>query len=116
MTDSGPTVNSLPRRWHSSQIPRAENRYVGDNVAHWSNPGADRLFERMDNTFRTQDMEPLVVDFAKLYSEETPALTLYYTPEVTATHKYLQGARPRPSGSGQNTWNWSCYQWEWTGP
>src|SRR6266508_4542752 len=110
MTDSGPTIASLPRRWGSSQIPNAENRYVGDNPAHWSNAQADRIFERMDNTFRPQDMEPLLVEFAQVYSEEMPALTLFYTPEVTATHKYLKGARPRPAGSGQNTWNWSAYQ------
>jgi peptide/nickel transport system substrate-binding protein len=116
MTDSGPTIASLSRRWHSSQIPTAENRYVGDNPAHWNNSQADRILERIDNTFRPQDMEPLLVEFAKLYSEEMPALTLFYTPEVTASHKYLQGARPRPAGSGQNTWNWSCYEWEWTGP
>jgi peptide/nickel transport system substrate-binding protein len=116
MTDSGPTIASLSRRWHSNQIPNPDNRYVGDNAAHWSSPQADRILERMDNTFRPQDMEPLLVEFAKVYSEEMPALTLFYTPEVTASHKDLQGARPRPAGSGQNTWNWSAYMWEWTGP
>jgi peptide/nickel transport system substrate-binding protein len=116
MTDSGPTIASLARRWHSNQIPTADNRYVGDNAAHWNNPQADRILERLDNTFRPQDMEPQLVEFAKLYSEEMPALTLFYTPEVTASHKYLQGARPRPAGSGQNTWNWSAFMWEWTGP
>src|SRR5207249_5503713 len=116
MTDSGPTIASLSRRWHSGQIPRAENRYVGDNVAHWTNGEADRILEQIDNTFRPQEMERLLADFAKVYSDDLPALPLYYTPEVTASHRYLQGARPRPAGSGQNTWNWSCYQWEWTGP
>ena len=116
MTDSGPTIASLSRRWHSRQIPNAETRYVGDNPAHWNNPRADQILDRIDNTFRPQDMEPLLVEFARLYSEEMPALTLFYTPEVTASHKYLQGARPRPAGSGQNTWNWSAYMWEWTGP
>jgi peptide/nickel transport system substrate-binding protein len=116
MVDSGPTVATLSRRWHSKQVPNAANRYVGDNVAHWNNPQADSILEQLDNTFRPVDSERLLVDFAKLYSEEMPALTLYYTPEATAAHKFLQGARPRPSGSGQNTWNWSCYMWEWTGP
>jgi peptide/nickel transport system substrate-binding protein len=116
MTDSGPTIASLSRRWGSSQVPNAENRYVGDNNAHWNSPQADRILERMENTFRPQDMEPLLVEFARLWSDEVPALSLYYTPEVTATHKYVKGARPRPAGSGQNTWNWSAYQWEWTGP
>ncbi len=116
MTDSGPTIASLSRRWHSSQIPNPDNRYVGDNAAHWNNAQADRILGQMDNTFRPEDMEPHLVDFAKVYSEEMPALTLFYTPEVTASHKYLKGARPRPAGSGQNTWNWSAYMWEWTGP
>jgi len=112
-TDSGPTIASLSRRWHSSNIPRTENRYVGDNAAHWSHPEADRILEQVDRTFRKDEMESLLVQFARLYSEELPALTLYYTPEVTAVHRSLKGARPRATGSGQNTWNWSCYQWEW---
>lgn len=115
-TDSGPTIASLSRRWHSNQVPRAENRYTGDNAAHWTNPTADRVLEQIDNTFRPQEMERLLVEFARVYSDDLPALPLYNTPEVTAVHKYLKGARPRPAGSGQNTWNWSCYLWEWTGP
>jgi ABC-type transport system substrate-binding protein len=98
---------------HSSNIPRAQSRWVGDNAAHWSNPEADRILEQVDRTFRKQEMESLLVQFARLYSDEMPALTLYYTPEVTAVHRNLIGARPRAAGSGANTWNWSCYQWEW---
>jgi peptide/nickel transport system substrate-binding protein len=115
-TDAGPTLNSLSRRWHSSTIPRAENRYAGSNSAYWSNPNGDRILRQLDNTFRLQDMDPVLADFARVWTDDLPALPLYYTPEVTAAYKYLTGARPRPGGSGQNTWNWSCFKWEWTGP
>jgi peptide/nickel transport system substrate-binding protein len=115
-TDSGPTIASLSRRWHTRQIPNQQNRYTGDNVAHWSHPEVDRILGEIDNTFRAQEMERHLVEFSRIFADELPVVPLYYTPEVTAAHKFLKGARPRPAGSGQNTWNWSAYQWEWTGP
>lgn len=114
-TDAGPTIASLSRRWHSRQVPRAETRYVGDNAAHWAHLEADRTLDQLDNSFRAEETEALLAQLSKLFSDELPALPLYYTPEATAAHKNLKGGRPRPAGSGQNSWNWSCYQWEWTG-
>ena len=113
--EAAPTVDGLSGLWRSSQVPRAETRYIGQNTAHWASPEADRLLDRIENSFNRRETEALVAQFSKLFSDELPALPLYYPVEVTAAHKSLVGARPRAVGAPGASANWNCHQWEWTG-
>jgi peptide/nickel transport system substrate-binding protein len=106
------TVAALFRRWHSSFIPTAANRYLGDNLARWASPGADRLLERIDTTLDSTAKERALVELAMLFTEELPCLPLYYQAEPVAIHRSLRNARPRSNSSGQNNTTWDCYQWE----
>jgi peptide/nickel transport system substrate-binding protein len=106
------TVAALFRRWHSSFIPTAENRYLGDNLARWSHPHADRLLDRIETAFDPQEKEAMLVDLATLFTEELPCLPLYYQAEPVAIHGSLRNVRPRPNSSGQNNTTWDCHQWE----
>ena len=110
----GTTVPTLFRRWHSSFIPTAENRFIGDNIAQWNNDEADRLLEQLERTFTQREMEDLLAQLAKVYTDDMQALPIYYQPEPVAIHKNLLGARPRPNSSGQHSTTWSVYQWEWS--
>jgi peptide/nickel transport system substrate-binding protein len=110
----GTTVATLFRRWHSSFIPTAENRYIGDNIPRWNNPEADRLLEQLDRTFTRSEMEQILAQLAKVYTDDMPALPLYYQPEPVAVAKNLKGARPRPNSSGQHATTWDVYEWELT--
>jgi peptide/nickel transport system substrate-binding protein len=109
----GTTIGTLFRRWHSQYIPRAENRYIGDNVAAWANPEADAILEQLERTFTQHETEALLVRLATVFADDMPALPLYYNPEAVAIHRALRGARPRPNSSGQHSSTWSAYQWEW---
>jgi len=109
----GTSIGTLFRRWHSQYVAKAENRYIGDNLAGWANPEADSLLEQLERTFTQADTEKLLVQLAKVYGEDMPALPLYYNPEAVAIHRSLRGARPRPNSSGQHSSTWSAYQWEW---
>ncbi len=109
------SIETLFRRWHSSFIPTAENRYIGDNLPHWNDPEADRLLEQVDRTFDPAEAERVVVKLAQLFAEELPALPMYYRPEIVAIHKNLLNARPRPNSSGKHSSNWDLDQWEWAG-
>jgi len=109
----GTTIGTLFRRWHSQYIPRAENRYIGDNVAAWANPEADAILEQLERTFTQTETEALLVRLATVFADDMPALPLYYNPEAVAIHRALRGARPRPNSSGQHSSTWSAYQWEW---
>jgi peptide/nickel transport system substrate-binding protein len=105
-------VAALIRRWHSSFIPRAENRYLGDNQSQWNNPQADQLLDRIEATFDQTQKNQLLAQLAKLFSDELPCLPIYYQAEPVAVHKSLLNARPRPNSSGQNNTTWDCFQWE----
>ncbi len=109
----GTTIASLFRRWHSTYIPRPENRYIGDNVAHWGNADADRLLDELERTFTLPDMERVLVSLAKTFTDDMPVLPLYYNPEPVAIHRSLKNARPRPNSSGQHSTTWSAHLWEW---
>ena len=104
---------SLWRRWHSSQIPREATRFIGDNEAEWNNPAADRLLDSVNGTVDLRQMEPHLVDLAKVFSDDLPVLPIYFTVEPVAIHKSLRNARPRPNSSGDHTITWDAYQWEW---
>lgn len=108
------TVAALYRRWHSTFIPTAENRFLGDNLPRWNNAQADRLLERLESTFEEREKEARLVELAKLFTNELPCLPLYYQAEPIAVHKSLKNARPRPNSSGQHSTTWDCYQWELT--
>ena len=109
----GTSIGTLFRRWHSQYIPKAENRYIGDNLWGWANPEADALLERIDQSFTLVETEDLLVKLAKVFADDMPVLPLYYNPEAVAIHRSLKNARPRPNSSGQHSSTWSAYQWEW---
>jgi len=109
----GTTIGTLFRRWHSSYIPTAETRYLGDNIAFWNNPEADRLLEQVDRSFTQAAVEDSVVRLARVFTDDMPTLPLYYSPEPIPLHRSLKNARPRPNSSGQHSVSWSCYQWQW---
>ncbi|MBM2810265.1 MAG: hypothetical protein HW416_1024 [Chloroflexi bacterium] len=109
----GSTTNAaLFRRWHSTFIPSAANRYLGDNTARWNNPRADRLLEQIETTFDEREASQLRAQLARLFTEELPCLPLHYQAEPVAIHRSLLNARPRPNSSGQNNTTWDCYQWD----
>jgi peptide/nickel transport system substrate-binding protein len=109
----GTSIGTLFRRWHSQYIARAENRYIGDNLAGWANPQSDALLEQLERSFTQSEIEGVLVQLARVFADDMPALPLYYNPEAVAIHRGLQNARPRPNSSGQHSSTWSVHQWEW---
>lgn len=111
---AGTTIQSLYRRWHSNQIPREENRYTGDNGAQWNNPEADRLLGQLESTIDPQATESILVQIAKVFSDDLPALPLFYALDGVAIHKNLTNAYPRPINSGPMMQEWQVHRWEWS--
>jgi len=107
------TVDALFRRFHSTQIPRPETKFAGDNNTGWNEPRADRLLEELQRTLEADARRSLVAQFGTLVSQELPTLPLYYVAEPVAVAKGLQAARPRPMGSNQYNTTWNAFMWEW---
>jgi len=90
----------------NGSIPRPENRWTGSNRGGWNSPEFDRLLEAFESTLDRRDRDLLVVQMARLISEELPVLTLYYDYNVRAHLNRLRG--PRLGGG-----SWNVHEWEW---
>jgi peptide/nickel transport system substrate-binding protein len=95
---------------HSSQIPTAQNRWRGSNRSGWNNPEYDRLFDTFSTTLERERRNQLVVDMARLYSEDVPGLSLYFGLAVLAHVSALRG----PGEVAPETdVSWDIHRWDW---
>ncbi len=67
-------------------IPTAENRWTGSNRGSWSNPEYDRLVSAWESTLERGARNQLMVQMARIYSEDLPSTPIWYqvTPVVYA--------------------------------
>jgi peptide/nickel transport system substrate-binding protein len=72
-------------------IPRPENRWQGNNRGSWSNAEFDRIIEKWNTTLARPERNALLVQAARMYSEEIPAIPLYYNVEVLPHVSALSG-------------------------
>jgi peptide/nickel transport system substrate-binding protein len=72
-------------------IPRPENRWQGNNRGSWSNVEFDRIIETWNTTLARAERNALLVQAARIYSEEIPAIPLYYNVEVLPHVSALSG-------------------------
>jgi len=89
-------------------IPRAENRWRGSNRGGWTNPEYDRLAEAFTSTLEDEARARQVAQMARIYSEELPAISLYFPSMPFAHSDALKGPRPVPAESNMM---WNIEQW-----
>lgn len=93
----------------SARIPKPENRWSGSNRGAWVNPEYDRLAEELQATLDPGERQQRVVQAVKIYSEELPAISLYFQLTVIAHTATLRGL-PQITPEGSVAWN--VHQWE----
>jgi peptide/nickel transport system substrate-binding protein len=94
----------------SSTIPRAENRWVGNNRSGWSNTEFDRFFDAFSNTLARADRDWLAVQMARVYTEDLGSIPFMFYPAVVASAAGLRGPAMH---AGTNTVVWNIHEWEW---
>lgn len=75
---------------HSSMIPTAENSWSGVNRAGWKNTKVDRWIDEVEVEFNSQKRIGIMRKIIKAYTEDLPALPLYYRATVSVTPKGLK--------------------------
>ena len=97
------TPESLPTATLTTAgIPTAANNYAGQNYAHFSHPGMDKLVEGLQRELDPTKRKPIWAEMQHIYTEELPALPLYFRTDVYVVPKWLTGViRPGklPAGS-----------------
>lgn len=97
------TPESLPTATLTTAgIPAAANNYAGQNYAHFSHPGMDKLVDELQGELDPVKRKPIWANMQKIYTEELPILPLYFRTDVYVVPKWLTGViRPGklPAGS-----------------
>ena len=88
----------------SDQIPRPETRYQGSNRGSWSNPEFDRIIAAYNTALARSERNALLVQAAKIYSEEIPSIQLYYNVDVLAHVSALRGVVAPKTAHNAHLW------------
>jgi peptide/nickel transport system substrate-binding protein len=106
------TVEEWQERFHTKNIPSAENKFALENVSGWNDPRKDAILDELNSIVTPARSEQLQLEFIKMFSDALPHLPLYYSPEVLVAKKGLTGMTPRQESGGQNSSSWNMYQWD----
>ena len=106
------TVEEWPERFHSKNIPSAENKFVLDNVSGWRDPKKDAILDELKSIISDEREDELQVEFVKLFTEQLPHLPLFYSSEILVVKRGLTGVMPRQESGGQNASTWNSHQWD----
>ena len=103
---------SRPENFHSTFIPRAENRWTGGNRGGYANPELDRLSDAFVMAVDPAEIVRLNVDMASIVRSDLPHIFLYYHSRVYAHAANLKGPKNRlVQASGNATRN--IHEWYW---
>jgi peptide/nickel transport system substrate-binding protein len=106
------TVEEWHERFHSKNIPTAENKYALENVSGWNDPKKDAILDELSSIITPARSEQLQIEFCKMFSAALPHLPLNYSPEVLVVKRGLTGITPRQESGGQNSSSWNTHKWD----
>jgi peptide/nickel transport system substrate-binding protein len=78
---------------HSDRIPSAENNWSGTNRPGWKNAQVDKWLDQTEMEFDPKKRVALMKKVLKAYTEELPALPLYYRANTSVIPVGLKGYR-----------------------
>ena len=106
------TVEEWAERFHTKNIPAAENKFAVENVSGWSDPRKDVILDEINSIITPARSEQLQLEFIKMFTAALPLFPLYYSPEILVARKGLTGITPRQESGGQNSSTWNTYKWD----
>lgn len=98
-------------RFHSSQIPSAENNWEGNNRVGWRNAEGDRLMEQIIGELDGAKRIALLKRQQELFADELPSLPLYFALSLTTTRRSLRNVKP--VGLSGTYLPWNAGEWSW---
>ncbi|MGE0657988.1 MAG: peptide ABC transporter substrate-binding protein [Reyranellaceae bacterium] len=79
---------------HSTQIPTAENGWIGQNYPAYRSPQMDRIVESLETELDAGKRKALWGEFQRLYATDLPVLPLFFRTEPFVIPKWLKGIEP----------------------
>jgi peptide/nickel transport system substrate-binding protein len=97
---------------HSSNIPREEDKYAGQNFGGWNNPKADEITDRLEEILLEPGANLLKAELMRLFTQDLPWLPLYYFSEHVTVRSHVRGVEPRQAAGVRNATVWNIHTWE----
>lgn len=95
---------------HSSMIPNEQNNWSGNNRPGWQNKEVDQLLESAESEMDLKKKSVLMKKIIKIYTEELPAMPLYYRSSNSVVPVGLKNYRVSPDTSTEyldvENWSW----------
>ena len=89
---------------HSTEIPNEENNYSGSNYIGFKNSEMDRLIDEVEVELDSEKRKPLWARIQQIYTDELPALPLYFRVEPYIIPKWLKGIEPTGNSTTSTHW------------
>lgn len=97
----------------TATIPRADNRWIGENRPGWSNAEYDRLVQAFNSTLDPNERIQQRVRIARLLSEELPVIPLYFQLTPGPFVSAFRGPVPVSPAITSGALSWNIHEWEW---
>ncbi len=108
-TTSGNQGENFMNGLTSALVPTVENGWRGGNRGGWANTEYDRLVNTFNNTLGRPERDQIIVQAAKIVTEQLPVLPLFFNPAAWAWPASVQGVRIN-APTTEPTWN--IHEWE----
>jgi peptide/nickel transport system substrate-binding protein len=96
---------NVPRdELNSQEIPTAENGWSGQNFDGYSNPEADTLMDAIEVELDPATRFAMWRKLQTLYTEQLPALPLYFRADAFVLPKWLDGVTPTGHDAPSTLW------------
>jgi peptide/nickel transport system substrate-binding protein len=107
---TSPTASLSAERMLGSRASAPANRWSGTNKMGWSNEEHDRLYDAWSKALDRDERTALIIQIARVTSEELPYVPMYFAPDVVAHTADLVGPRTRAL---QTTRHGNVNEWHW---
>jgi peptide/nickel transport system substrate-binding protein len=102
---------SVPRSTlHSEEIPSESNGWSGQNSGGYRNPEMDRVLDAAEVELDAGKRKALFAGIQRIYTEDLPALPLYFRTDAFVFPKQLRGVRPTGHLNASTLW---VEEWRW---
>jgi peptide/nickel transport system substrate-binding protein len=105
-------VEEWLNRFGNAATPSDSTRWVGDNVSRWSSPRKEAILREMDQSLDRQRWEDLSVEFAVLFSQELPHLSMMTSSAIMAIKNGVTGVQAVSESGVSNSRTWNVEQWD----
>jgi peptide/nickel transport system substrate-binding protein len=101
---------ALEVRFVSANCPSEGNGWTGMNYGCYVNPAVDQIFDRLKAAIEPDELRGPYRDFIRLYTQELPALPLYFGASAILVRQGITGVVGAAKPEGAATWN--IDQWD----